>query len=816
MTWFRHPGFRRLERLSDGDCTPEEARRLREHLADCSRCREELAFLRSLDRTIREISTPRPPPGILEEALARREAGERRILPVEDPPPAPRRRAGGLAAAAAALAVIAAGVGAFFLLTTGEAAAGASELRIAPDALPALGPLPVEYRAASALASEERLRIRARYRYPADPPPRLNLGRPLSAEIERVGTGRFRGTVRLPPAAVYAVFSVEDRQAREVDANGGRFWETLARDPDGRPTFEALRERLLVMNHVRRELALETAVQLTELYPERIESWAHRLFYEGMLLDREGRDSLESDHRRRFTELERQVAGEPDVPAHQLAGLVQYARTLGDPDAIRRWTERLEEVAPTHRFAVQERVSSIARTHAEDATARLVEFEREWERSGPADETLLQAGFAAARDAGDEVAMLVWAERIDRYVPHWSVPAALELVEHPALRPDGMARLRAELLPVEAEDPQHRALDHNVPDHHVEAGRESAPLLAALGRALLAEADTAAALDTLTRAAERTWDPELFRLLAHVRLAATDTAGAIRLRALAAADPLQEPEVRVDLRLGPGPSVAPDAWRERLVEAEAELRRRAREASVSRPVPADIRVEDVAGVDRPLHALVEGGPTLLIYWAYLPSTARRDMAYLRSAAEALTAADVRVVPVTSRERTAELEAFARDPDLGLPVAFDEHGEAGHRLELLGRDRYLVIDASGRVRYRHREVSEALRHLLLLSEGAPRMSSPDRTGLAPADEGGATGIVTDHWNMGGNDATHFENHTGPVFGGGVGGDSPRDLERGDRYEQRLWQLGIVRAGVWGDVLGGWGAGVQRAPDRTVIG
>lgn len=812
MTWIRHPGFRRLGRLADGECAPEEARRIREHLAECSRCREEFSFLQSLEHSLREISSPRPPPGMLEEALARRDAGERRILPVEDPPPVPGRRAGALAVAA--FAVIAAGVGAFLLLTTGEVAAGSSELRIPPDALSALAPLPVEYRAASGLASEERLRLRVRYRYAGDPLPRLTLGRASHAELERTAPGRFEGHLRLPPAAVYAAFSLEELEGRDVDANGGRFWEAFARDETGQPTFAALEERLRVMNHVRPELAVETAVRLTELYPERIDAWAYRLFYQGAFLDREDRDSLHAEHRWRFAAFEREVAGATAVSTDELASLVLYARTLGDEEALRRWTERLEEVAPTHRFAVQERVIAIQRAHPGDPTLRLRRLEEEWKRSGPADESLLRRGFAAARDAGDPNSMLVWAERIDRYVPHYSAGVARDLAERPALRANGMERLRHELRRIEASGPDARPLDHSLPERRAETRRESAPLLAALGRALLADGDTAAALDTLSLAARRTWDPDLFRFLADVRLAAADTAGTIRLRALAAADPLQDPKASAALRLGPGPQVGEGAWRERLVEAHAELRRRARDASVSRPVPPELRVVDMTGAERRLEDLLDGPPTLLVYWAYLRNRPDEDLRHLRAAAEAWESAGARVLVVTARERTEELDALVRDPDLGLPVVFDEHGEVGRRLELLGRIRYLVIDGADRIRFRHREVPQALRHLLLLSEAAPSMSSPERTGLGPAVEGGATGIVTDHSNMGGNDAVHFENHASRVSGGGAGDGPPGDLERRDSPDQRMRRVGKLRGGGGVDVRGERAGGLQRTLHQAV--
>lgn len=816
MSRLRHPGRRGLERLADGECAPAEARRIRAHLAECPECRAELAWLRELGRALRDIPAPRPPEGTLEAALERREQGERRILPVSDP--APRRRPSRVALAVAGSLVALAAAAALVVLTGREAAAGASELRLPPEALSAARPLTAEFRAASALAGETRLRLRGRYRFAGDAPPRTHLGRPLAAELAREGPGRFRGPVRLPPGAVYAAFSLENLDGDDVDANGGRFWELLERDEVGQPTFRALQERMWAMSVIRWELALETAVEATTLYPDRIEGWFQRLFYEGLLEDREGRARLLAEHAERFAAFERQVAGASAPTVAELAALVRYARSLGDVEAIGRWTERLEAVAPAHRLVVQERVGEIGRAHRDGPAVGLERLEAVWERAGPADETLLQKGFEAALALGDARATLAWADRIDRYVPRWSPGVALRLAERPTLRAEGMARLRRELRRLERAGPDDRPLDLGRAEHRAEAREESAPLLAALGRVLLAEGDSAAAGDTLALAAERTWDPALFRELAAVRAAAGDDEAAVRLRALAAADPLSEAGERAALRLGPGPSIGTEVWRDRLAEARLELQRRARSRSVSRPVPEGVRVMDAAGEERPLLDLLGGRPTLLAYWMHVPTVARRDGARLSGLSGRLRDAGTRAVAVVGRERSPELDAFARDDVTGVVVAFDDHAQAGASLELWGRTRYLVIDGSGRVRFRFREheLDRALRHLLLLAEGAPTLSS-DATGSVrgPADVEGATGIATDHFDMGGTDAMQATLDAGHVPRGDLGAASVGGgIQWGRAVEGRVRGFRELHPGSGIGVYGGWTGHVQRAPVSAV--
>lgn len=86
----RHRSLSELAGLDE--LSPPKRDRVRTHLADCQRCRDELAFARETRAALRAVTTPRAAPDTLDRILARRRAGERVILPADVPRERPRRR----------------------------------------------------------------------------------------------------------------------------------------------------------------------------------------------------------------------------------------------------------------------------------------------------------------------------------------------------------------------------------------------------------------------------------------------------------------------------------------------------------------------------------------------------------------------------------------------------------------------------------------------------------------------------------------------------------------------------------------------------
>lgn len=86
----RHRSLSELVGLDE--LSPPRRDRVRAHLADCQRCRDELTFARETRVLLRAVTTPVAAPETLDRILARRRAGERVILPADVPRERPRRR----------------------------------------------------------------------------------------------------------------------------------------------------------------------------------------------------------------------------------------------------------------------------------------------------------------------------------------------------------------------------------------------------------------------------------------------------------------------------------------------------------------------------------------------------------------------------------------------------------------------------------------------------------------------------------------------------------------------------------------------------
>jgi hypothetical protein len=80
-----HPRERTLHRYADGMLTRLEQAPVAAHLADCPRCRAQVAFARDLGAAARRLAAPEPDDALLDRVLADRAAGARTILPAATP-----------------------------------------------------------------------------------------------------------------------------------------------------------------------------------------------------------------------------------------------------------------------------------------------------------------------------------------------------------------------------------------------------------------------------------------------------------------------------------------------------------------------------------------------------------------------------------------------------------------------------------------------------------------------------------------------------------------------------------------------------------
>jgi thiol-disulfide isomerase/thioredoxin len=692
-----HPSFRRLSLHADGDLDAQAQHEVALHLERCARCRATVERIRLLDAEARALPAPPLPAGSLERLLARHRSGEQVLLPPGDPPVRQAARVRGWAAAAAIVAAVV--MGAPFVFPGAELQANRSELVVSPAAPRPGATVRVEYRGGSRFAGEQRLRLRARYLKPGDPPV-PGFGRQATvADLVRGEGGTFHGTLRLPDSVVYAAMAVEDPEGSQVDSNGRKLWELLVHDADGRPMLEALMQRQF--DHLARnwELSHENARHAAALYPDRVIAWFNLYTSELASFSGPAEDSARARARARLAEFDRRLRPRTDLDVETELGIMaRFAHEAGDTARRRYWRGRLLREAPNSIWGVQEQFFDVMAHEPPQALAR---FDSLWSGivSGPGTLIVLPVAAMLAESTGDPEAIRRWAARDLR---HGYEPARAEyvgemLARHPALREEGMALLRGRLRELERVDDAVRPLEHGVADEMRERREAAGRVFATLGAALLESGRRGAALDTLARATETGWDAALFRQVAGLRLEAGDTAGAALPLALAATDPMSGAALRDSARVLLGSRFDEAAWRGRLAAARSEMRARLFVHATDRRLPRDVRLRDAEGRTVELREAAAGRPTFVAFWYRFCPPSAAQVPLLQRVATTARAQGHAVVTV-SEPLGPDFRRYLREQRLTLPVYEDPREELKKALGKWGTPEYYVLDADGRVRF----------------------------------------------------------------------------------------------------------------------
>ncbi|HEX7091908.1 MAG TPA: redoxin domain-containing protein [Longimicrobiales bacterium] len=719
---FRHPPFSRLRAFALGECGEAARRRVARHLERCARCREEVSRVRAIAAAARAREVP--PAGALERVLARRARGERVVLPAAAPAGAGRAR---WVPRAAAIAVVLAGA-LYVLGRTGELEAERSELHLVPAA-PRMGePIRVEYRATSRLADEPRLVLRARFRTPETAPQEERYA--VLGLLERTGDGTFAGTVRLPDSTVYAVLAVEDTLARFVDHHGER-WEVLVHGADGRPLFDALYQRSSDVELRDTRLATETAEELTRLYPGRPDGWQRLLYEATSRAPRAAADSIRAEHRARYLPLVARSIEQADSPdVGLLASAVFYAEAANDTAAAARWKALLYERYPRHQATLQRRVFDLYEEYRSRPAELPGALERMYQEVGASGQLAFSA-FNLAVQWGDGDAAARWAPRLIEAAPWWmwwmKARVARSLARFAAHRRLAAQYLRSEIESYAAVLEQAAAAVHAGPTPNVfqrpltqTAAEYSEALQLRLGElltlhgtTLLELGDTAAALDTLSRAFDAGWDPERLRTIGELHLARGDTAAAARAFARVVVDPTTSAAAD-SLRARLGAAGSGPAWEALLSDARAVMKQYVWDGAVDRaPLLPRLRLKDVDGRARVVE-LRQGTPMLVAFWSRYCPASFAQLDELARVASRLEAEGVPVVTL-STEGPATLRQFMEGKGYRFPVFIDAERDAAAAFDTPALPTYFVLDDAGRIRFAHHDVSRVIRQVAALRE-----------------------------------------------------------------------------------------------------
>lgn len=715
-----HPSTTRLKRWADRKLSGRAEARVTAHLRRCARCRAEVRFLRDVREGLARIGIPTPPADAWDRIRGRLEAGERRILPLESRGRG-RPFAGRVAAVAAALAVI--GFAALFVLATPEAGAHRSELRFSPEAPRAGDRVVAEYRPSSALGDEESLRLRARFRIRGDPSYTDRLRQTEVAELWRGRDGLFRGEFTLPDNVVYAAFAVENIDARVVDSNDRRLWEILVHDEAGVPLRDALHQRVEDLMGRNWTAAFETLRELNRLYPDDPSSLSRLVIFHGWLHGQEAADSLREELRPRFQDLHARLAARPEIPSDLIHGMLNLAVAIAfRSDEHAFWLDRLRTEAPDHPTALAGRFQRVVFGTA-DQDELFDELEELWTDiepvAGPHLTVPMIQGYQTAQRFGNSAAYVRW---IERDVDYGQAGVAIRVMfarqmalDWPDLREQGMAWIRRELRRLDEVRPEDRALELDVESQRRESGPIARELLAAHGQAILVSGRPAEALDTFALAIAEGWNPELFRAVGRAYLALGDTAMAASLFARVAVDP-GTPAATADSLRQIAAVEFDEQWRDLISRAKTEMRERVLAGSVSWPLSGRVRVADIDGQSHALTELVQGRPTILVFWSRHCAISTTQLPALVQIAERLEDAGARVLLIGTEGFVAEsLELLERE-SIDLPHYHDPDGDLRNILAVWGTPRYVVLDHTGRVRFERSDLGELRRQVHALQRG----------------------------------------------------------------------------------------------------
>ena len=713
-----HLSVRVLVRLIDDDGPPVGAR-VRAHLAECTACRTRVQELRTLSATAKALPAPAPTAELLSRIHARLDAGERVILPVASTGPSTARSPRTIALSIAAVVVVA--IAALWAANPPrEMQAGwvVGSLELSP-ARPRRGDsVHARYRAPAMLADAGELMLRARYRGASDEPYNEGRGQRLAAVLRRAGDGTFRGSFVLPDSIVFAALAVEDPAARYVDDHGGRPWELLVHDDQGRPSSAALLQR--EHDYYGRDMAevLATSRQRAAIDSGDPHVWTAVYAHESFLHGASPARTLE--HRRRLAAIDARWSADSNPPMDIIAGMLAYAAQLSDgrdsrTEALRaRWRslrDRAARADSTSRLAVDTRwwrLNDMAMRGADSARVALALAEQFWAGVGRTSPHGTLVGVQIARLASDTTAARMrWTERRAAAAPLSADHLYGELARIPALRRVAIERLTALGARLEIPDDARRPLGATAAEARAADLSRARRIHAVLGTALLAAGETARAHDALGRATAEGWDPPLYRRAVPALLAVGDTARAVALAARLAIDSDTSALTTDSTIARARPLVDSSRWRALVAESRTQLRKHLLSTSIAVSLPSPVAVADSANRRTTLAELTRQRITVVAFVSDRCGPGCLPLEQLWMLRQRLEARGMTLVTIVDEPPSPSSTAFLARSAPHVPIHFDVSASARRAFNSWALPEYFVLDANGAVRFRRSTIELVL-------------------------------------------------------------------------------------------------------------
>jgi Redoxin len=661
-----------------------------------------MAFLESLHGSATTLPSPAASRALRDRIMQSRTV-PLRVAHVSDPLTLRRttRRWLPVTAIAAALALVFSGL---FVSRDHELHAGATagQLELSTSTPRAGERVHVTYRPGVSLSRFAALRIRARVRTVWSESYAAGVPIITLATLTRQRDGSFTADCNLPDSVVYAALAVEDTAATEIDDRDGRTWELLRANDSGRVTFDALQQRMNDLMGRNWDEVFATVQRMMDEYPDSIRSWNNLRAsnaWRGMAAD-----SNRAPHLASLAKFEAEMRAAATPSGAQLGWLYWYAHNV-DTNVAVYWRERLQREAPRASFAVMNRMSDALRGlwESKDSVTALRSLEMLWAEA-PRDRRESIANYACeiALAGEDTAAMRRWSDRLlamPTATPGLVRMVAMRFVSIPGLRAEGMQRLREQLASLAAQPTAARALDETRTAQRARIGRSTRATYSALGRALLMNGQTRAALDTLALASAEGWEPEIFRAVRAASLAANDTGTALLMTARLVVDPRTAARALDSLQQFGERVRGATAWLAMLTRQRAEFVTRTMASARARSMVTDVKLSATDGSAAELRAMTRGKVTVVAFLSRFCGYAIDAIPALNVTTERLAQRGVNtVVVMEENSRSASLDSFLAQHRVAAPTYLDTSKDASTAFNQWGTPTYFVVDAAGRIMF----------------------------------------------------------------------------------------------------------------------
>lgn len=141
--------------------------------------------------------------------------------------------------------------------------------------------------------------------------------------------------------------------------------------------------------------------------------------------------------------------------------------------------------------------------------------------------------------------------------------------------------------------------------------------------------------------------------------------------------------------------------------------------------PHNLQVQTLAGEPVNLPALVEGKPTLLVFWATWCPSCRQQMPHVQAAFERFASQGLNVVTIdiAVKDTPATAKQYAAEKALSFPIYFDGDHEATKAYKVAATPGVLLLDREGTVVSSANEVDVAAIEALLAGQPIPAAKRP---------------------------------------------------------------------------------------------